>query len=73
MWQVRLLSRDAQESPLTLKWVSYLGSARGVARDDRVQGTWPGGMGSGMTRAQPPCPAPSRGAPEGRRCDEARQ
>ena len=27
MWPVRLLSRDAQESPLTSKRPSYLGSA----------------------------------------------
>ena len=51
MWQVRLLSRDALESPLMLKRVSYLGFAWGVARDDQVQGTWLGGMRSGEARA----------------------
>ena len=51
MWKVRLLSRDAQESPLTLKRVSYLGSARGVAHDDQAQGTWLGGVRSGMAGA----------------------
>ena len=55
-----------------LKRSSYLGSTQGGARDDQVQGTWLGGVRSGVARMQPPCPAPLRGTPEGRHCDGAR-
>ena len=70
MWSVRLLSHDAQESPLTFKRPSYLGSA--WEAQDQVRGTWQGGIRLGMTQAQPPCPAPSRDSPKGKCCGGAR-
>ena len=51
--------------------IPALAEASGGARDAQVRGTWLGGVRLGVTRAQPPCPAPSRGSPEGRRCSEA--
>ena len=39
---------------------------------NQARGAWPGGVRLGVTQAQPPCPAPLRGTPEGRRYDEAR-
>ena len=56
-----------------LKRPSYLGSARGETRNEPGPGgAWLGGVRLGVTQAQPPCPAPSHGTPEGRRYDEAR-
>ena len=43
-WPVRLLSHDAQESPLTLKRPSYLCPRRGSAREGRTT-TRPGEPG----------------------------
>ena len=39
---------------------------------NQARGAWLGGVRLGVTQAQPLCPAPSRGTPEGRRYDEAR-
>ena len=41
------------------------------ARDAQVRGTWLGGVRLGVTRVQPPCPAPSRDSLEVRRHGEA--
>ena len=53
--------------------IPALVEASGGARDAQVQETWLGGMRLGVTRAQPPCPAPSRDSPEGRHHGEARR
>ena len=60
-------------SPLDAQtaFVPWLRSGRD-ARRTRPWGAWLGGMRLGVTQAQPPCPAPSHGAPEGSRCDEDR-
>ena len=51
--------------------IPTVAEAPGGVRDAQVQETWLGGVRLGVTRAQPQCPAPSRGNPEGRRCGEA--
>ena len=51
--------------------IPWLRSGRD-ARRTRPEGTWLGGVRLGVTQMQPPCLAPSRGTPEGRRYDEAR-
>ena len=51
--------------------IPALAEASGGARDAQVRGTWLGGVRSGVTREQAPCPTPMRGFPEGRRCGKA--
>ena len=51
--------------------IPALAEASGGARDAQVRETWLGVVRLGVVQAQPPCPAPSRGSPEGRRGGEA--
>ena len=45
--------------------IPALAEASGGAPDAQVRETWLGGVRLGVTRAQPPCQAPSRDSPEG--------
>ena len=58
MQPVRLLSHDAQESPLTFKRPSYLGSARGETRDEPGPGGLAGRRASGRDPGAAPVPSP---------------
>ena len=57
MWPVRLLSRDAQESPLTLKRPSYLFPRQGSAREG-ARRPGPRDLEGGRTLGRDPSVAP---------------